>query len=105
MRIERRGTTNIDDAAFTRHALQHARIACAFPITIKGFNINGLRYDELALVENISQRGLCFRTGQKLIPGCVLTIYASEEERNPIANFEVVWVGQSQDKVRNIGAQ
>lgn len=81
------------------------RIACNFPIMIKGFNALGERYEELALVENISRRGICFRSGQILIPGMLLTIYRSAEDHTAIAFCEVVWASSAKDKFKRIGAQ
>jgi hypothetical protein len=92
-------------AALSPQVVLQTRLACSFPVTIKGFNLMGERYDEIALVENISRRGLCFKTGQALIPGTVFTLYKPEEERDPIAIFEVAWVKQQDSRIRLVGSQ
>lgn len=88
---------------------QRIRVTCSFPVIIKGFNLLGEHYDELALVEDIGYRGLCFRTTQDLTSGLVFTLYNTTDDSDPIKNFissfKVVWVKQHEHKVRKIGAE
>src|SRR2546421_699611 len=81
------------------------RVKCSFPVVIKGFNRFGERYDEIALVEDIGWRGLCFRTAQSLLPGSIITLYHSEDELDPVGNFEVVWAKSSDSNILTIGLE
>jgi hypothetical protein len=81
------------------------RLNCSFPIVIKGFNTRGEHYEEVALVENIGWRGLCFRTDQALIPGSIITLYNTEDELDPIAILEVIWAASYDGKIKRVGAQ
>jgi hypothetical protein len=105
LRLEKRGYYRVNENGMGFPEIIQTRLACSFPIIIKGFNIMGERYEELALVENISQRGLCFKTGQPLTPGSILTVYKTEDELEPVAIFEVSWISQCDERARKAGAQ
>lgn len=88
-----------------RSALAEVRIKCNFPIHIKGINQNGEHYDEIALVENLSRRGLCIRTYQPLMPGTIFIMNNSVNDQNAIGIFQVIWTKSIGDNLKLMGAQ
>lgn len=88
-----------------RESLPHTRLSCTHPFIIKGFNAQGEHYDELALSENISRRGICLRAKQPLQPGSIVMLYASEDVLDPLATIQIIWVQQLDRSVIKAGAQ
>jgi hypothetical protein len=92
-------------AAQSIQVANQTRMKCSSPIMIKGFNAQGEHYEELALIEDVGWRGVCLRTDQTVIPGSIFTIYKTEDDLDPLATFEVVWIHQYDGKIRKAGAQ
>ncbi|MEW6735783.1 MAG: hypothetical protein AB1489_31110 [Acidobacteriota bacterium] len=105
MEFDQRVPVRIDRLIENGQLRPHRRLRCSFPIIIKGCNILGQHYDELALVEDIGRRGLCFRTNQALIPGSICTLYKTEDDLDPIATCEIVWARPWDIGIKKVGAQ
>lgn len=95
--------SNIDEFLQNRQPAQ-TRLKCSFPVFIESENGYGESSNGVAIVEDISRRGICFKTVQELMPGDRIAIFKADET-DLIAQFETVWVN-SYDGVANIvGAQ
>src|SRR5438552_14437417 len=105
MKFERKTKNVVNANELNRQAANQLRLQCAFPVNIKGFNLLGENYNEIALVKNITQNGLCIRTFQELVPGSIFTLYKMDHELDTVGIFQVVWSKQWNDRIRELGAQ